>query len=130
MKIKLKPYIKIKFDSIMNIEITTNPNEADAKTISNGIVDFNNAKIPDLEPLEAEVKFFVFARNEDSKVIGGVRATCFWNTLHIELLWLSAAYRGKGIGKQLIDSTESFAKEQKCEKGICRNHKLASKTIL
>ena len=130
MKIKLKPYIKIKFDSIMNIEITTNPNEADAKTISNGIVDFNNAKIPDLEPLEAEVKFFVFARNEDSKVIGGVRATCFWNTLHIELLWLSAAYRGKGIGKQLIDSTESFAKEQKCEKGISRNHKLASKTIL
>jgi len=100
----------------MNIEITTKPNEADAKTISNGIVDFNNVKVPDLEPLEAEVKFFVFAKNEDQKVIGGVRATCFWNTLHIELLWLSEECRGKGIGKQLIDSTENFAKEQNCEK--------------
>jgi N-acetylglutamate synthase-like GNAT family acetyltransferase len=100
----------------MNIEITTTPNEADARTISNGIVDFNNAKIPDLEPLEAEVKFFVFARNEEQKIIGGVRATCFWNTLHIELLWLSEECRGKGIGKQLIDSTENFAREHNCEK--------------
>ncbi|MFK7749487.1 MAG: GNAT family N-acetyltransferase [Kordia sp.] len=100
----------------MNIEITTNPNQIDAKTISNGIVDFNKAKVPNLEPNEAEVKFFVFARNDNDTVIGGIRATCFWNTLHIELLWLSSACRGKGIGKQLIDSAENFAKEHNCEK--------------
>ncbi|WP_420572725.1 GNAT family N-acetyltransferase [Kordia sp.] len=100
----------------MHIEITTKPNEADAKAISKGIVDFNNAKVPDLEPLEAEVKFFVFARNEHSEIVGGIRATCFWNTLHIELLWLSEECRGKGIGKQLMDKAEHFAKEQNCEK--------------
>ncbi len=100
----------------MNIEITTNPNEIDAKTISNGIVNFNKKKVPDLEPNEAEVKFFVFAKNEDAEVIGGIRATCFWNTLHIELLWLSETCRGKGIGKQLVERTENFARKQNCEK--------------
>lgn len=100
----------------MNIEITTNPNDSDAKTISKGIIDFNHLKVPDLEPLEAEVKFFVFAKNEESIVIGGVRATCFWNTMHIELLWLSEECRGKGIGKALIDSAENFAIEHNCEK--------------
>lgn len=100
----------------MNIEITTKPNASDAKAISKGIMDFNQLKVPDLEPIEAEVKFFVFARNELSAVIGGVRATCFWNTMHIELLWLSEECRGKGIGKALIVSAENFAKEHNCEK--------------
>ena len=100
----------------MNIEITTNPNEQDAKTISQGIIDFNYSKIPDLEPIEKEVKFSVFAKNKTKNIVGGIRAICFWNTLHIELLWLSESSRGKGIGKELIESAENFAKENGCEK--------------
>ena len=98
----------------MNIEITTNPNEQDAKTISQGIIDFNHSKVPDLEPIEKEVKFFVFAKNQTGNIVGGIRAICFWNTLHIELLWLSESCRGKGIGKELIESAENFAKENDC----------------
>ncbi len=99
----------------MNIEIIANPSEADSDILSQGIVDYNFSKIPDLEPNEDEKKFFVFARDDAHKIIGGIRATCFWNTLHIELLWLSEECRGKGIGKELITSAEVFAVEQKCE---------------
>ncbi|ANQ51697.1 GNAT family N-acetyltransferase [Flammeovirga sp. MY04] len=102
----------------MNLEITTQPNEQDAKTISQGIINFNNDKVPDLEPIEKEVKFFVFVRNDDQEVIGGIRAICFWNTLHIELLWLSEECRGKGVGKELIDSAEKFAVEHGCGKAF------------
>ena len=102
----------------MTIEITTTPNEKDSKTISQGIIDFNNAKIPNLEPIEDEVNFFVFVKDEYQKTIGGIRATCYWNTLHIELLWLSEACRGKGVGTKLIKKTEAFAKEQQCEKAF------------
>jgi ribosomal protein S18 acetylase RimI-like enzyme len=100
----------------MYIEITENPNEHDAKTISQGIIDFNDSKVPDLEPIDKEVKFFVFARNQTEDIVGGIRAVCFWNTLHIELLWLSESCRGQGIGKKLIDAAENFAKENDCEK--------------
>lgn len=49
-------------------------------------------------------------------MIGGLRAICFWNTLHIELLWLSEDCRGKGICKKMIKSAEDFAKENNSEK--------------
>lgn len=100
----------------MKIEITTTPEEKDAKTISKGIIDFNRSKVPDLESIEEEVKVFVFVRNENQNIIGGIRATCFWNTLHIELLWLSEESRGKGVGKKLMKSAEDFAKQNNCEK--------------
>lgn len=101
----------------MKIEITTNPNEKDSETISKGIIDFNKSKIPELEPYEAEVKFFVFAKNH-KKITGGIRATCYWNTLHIELLWLSEKCRGQGVGQKLMKSAEEFARENNCEKAF------------
>lgn len=100
----------------MTIEITTKPKEQDAKKISQGIINFNNTAIPDLEPIEKEVKFFVFAKDEAEDTVGGIRATCFWNTMHIELLWLSENCRGKGFGKKLIEAAEDFAKKNDCEK--------------
>lgn len=100
----------------MNFEITTNASKIDVAVLSDGITQFNKSTIPKLELNEAEVRFFVFARNGDKKVTGGIRATCYWNTLHIELLWLSQECRGQGIGKILLGSAEEFAKTNNCEK--------------
>lgn len=100
----------------MNFEITTKPGKKDAKLLSKGITKYNNSTVPELESNESEVRFFVFARNGKNKITGGIRATCYWNTLHIELLWLSQECRGKGIGKFLLESAEEFAKAINCEK--------------
>lgn len=102
----------------MTIEITTTPKAEDSSTISKGIIEFNETMVPDLEPIEEEIKFFVFIKNEQQETVGGLRAICYWNTMHIELLWLSQECRGKGIGKQLIDAAESHAIENKCEKAF------------
>lgn len=50
--------------------------------------------------------------------MGGIRAICYWNTLHIELLWLSEECRGKGVGNGLINTAEEFAIENNCEKAF------------
>lgn len=102
----------------MKIEITTTPSKADAKTISQGIIDFNTISVSNLEPIEGEVKFCVFARDNEDNIVGGMRATCYWNTLHIELLWLAEEARGKGTGKDLIQQAETFAKQNNCEKAF------------
>lgn len=102
----------------MTIEVTTTANETDAKIISQGITDFNRLSIPELETNEAEVRFFVFAKDDNQKIMGGIRATCYWNTLHIELLWLSEACRGQGTGNQLIEAAENFARQNHCEKAL------------
>lgn len=102
----------------MHITITTTASSTDAQSITQGITDFNKASIPELEPNEAEVRFFVFAKDDADEVKGGIRASCYWNTLHIELLWLSEACRGQGTGKQLIEAAENFARQNHCEKAF------------
>jgi ribosomal protein S18 acetylase RimI-like enzyme len=100
---------------MLHIELTTTPTEQDAQAISQGIISYNQAVIPDLESLDAEVNFSVFVRNKQRQVVGGIRATCYWNTLHIELLWLDQDCRRQGAGRRLLRKAEHFAKKQGCE---------------
>lgn len=102
----------------MPIELTCDPAPEDAAALSRGIADFNRATIPDLEPNEAEVRFHVLARGDDDALTGGIRASCYWNTLHIELLWLSEDARGSGTGRALLQRAESFAQENGCGKAF------------
>ena len=99
----------------MEIDLTTHADPQDVATLRDGIVAFNHAQVTGLEPIEAEVRFFVFARNDDGAVAGGIRAACYWNTLHVELLWLSQALRGQGTGRVLMARAEDFARQNGCQ---------------
>jgi len=99
----------------MPIEIVRNPPADIAQALSDGIAGFNRATIADLEPNELEVRFHVVAKEYVGKLVGGLRGACYWNTLHIELLWLADSARGSGIGRKIIAAAEDFAREQGCE---------------
>ena len=99
----------------MQIELTCNPTDDEAETLSRAIKTFNAAQVSDLEPVEAEQRFHVLTKSDSGEVVGGLRATCFWNTLHIELLWLAEDVRGSGMGRQLVEAAEAFARDQGCE---------------
>lgn len=81
-------------------------------------MDFNHEMVPDLEPLDAAINFSVFARDDDGKIIGGLRATCCWNTLHIELTWVSKEARGYGVGSDIVKKAELFALEHGFEQAL------------
>lgn len=100
----------------MKLELTTKPSKQDAKAISQGIIDYNRKTVR-LE-LDDEIKFSVFVKNEDGKVQGGLRAVCYWNTLHIELLWLDEDCRGKGMGEKILKQAETYAQENGYEKAL------------
>ena len=102
----------------MPITVDRDPPPEVAAKLSQGIVDFNRRTIPDLEPNEAEVRFHVIATDDTGEVIGGLRGACYWNTLHIELLWLADSARGGGFGRQIIEEAEAFAIAQGCEKAF------------
>ena len=90
----------------------------DAAALSEGIVAFNKAHVPDLEDVADEVRFFVLAKDDAGALQGGIRAVCYWNTLHIELVWLDETARGTGLGAQLMAEVESYARVQNCEKAF------------
>ena len=99
----------------LRIELATAASAEDARTLSDGIVAFNHETIPDLEPISAEVRFFVLVRDDAGALVGGLRGACYWNTLHVELLWMSDAMRGAGTGRAVIERAEAFAREQGCQ---------------
>lgn len=99
----------------MRVEIELAPSQSDKDVLRHGIERFNDETIDGLEPIDLEQRFHVMARDAAGVLQGGIRATCYWNTLHIELLWLSEDVRGSGIGRKLIDQAEAFAIENKCE---------------
>ena len=111
----------------MNIELTTSPSAGDAQAISRGLVDFNQRSVEALESPSEAVGFSVFARDDKGNVTGGLRATCFWNTLHIELLWVAAESRGEGLGSTLLAQAERFAVEQGCELALTETTSWQSK---
>jgi len=98
----------------MPITIEQEPTPEDGAALSQGIIAFNKAHVPDLEEVAEEVRFHVFARSEEGVLQGGVRAVCYWNTLHIELVWLDEATRGEGLGAQLMQEAESTARQHGC----------------
>jgi GNAT superfamily N-acetyltransferase len=99
----------------LHLELTTSASSEDARLLSDAIVAFNHRKVPDLEPISAEVRFFILVRDDAGTLVGGLRGACFWNTLHVELLWMSDALRGAGTGRAVIERAEAFAREQACQ---------------
>ena len=102
----------------MPISVERDPAPEDAEALTQGIIAFNKAQVPDLEEVAEEVKFFVLAKDEAGALQGGIRAICYWNTLHIELVWLDEAARGSGLGAKLMTGAEDFARAHDCEKAM------------
>jgi GNAT superfamily N-acetyltransferase len=91
----------------VQIELATTPDDADLKTISEGIQSFNQEHLPDDVVFEPDTRFAVFARDDDGKVVGGIRANAFWNYCILELVWISKEARGDRVGSQLMAKVES-----------------------
>jgi GNAT superfamily N-acetyltransferase len=93
----------------LKVELSLSPAAEDLKIISQGIESFNENHIPVKVVYEPDTRFAVFARDDSGNLIGGIRANAFWNYCIIELLWLSEAARGKGLGSQMMKEVEAHA---------------------
>ena len=93
----------------MKIEVTTTPDPNDMEFLSQGIQAYNRKTVPGLSEVSEDLKFAVFARDGEGRLLGGIRASAYWGYLCIELLWLADAARGDGTGTQLIRKAEAFA---------------------
>lgn len=93
----------------MNIEITQDPRAEDLKVLEQGMRDFELSVFPDLPDESEDIKFVAFAKDDNGQVIGGIKATIFWNGLEIDTLWVAPEYRRKGIASRLISEAEQRA---------------------
>ena len=71
------------------------------------LVAYNNqaAGKANFQPLAIKVR-------ERGKIVGGLVGQTFWDWLFVELLWVSAEKRGKGLGKALLQKAEAEARKR------------------
>ncbi|MGQ3890092.1 GNAT family N-acetyltransferase [Legionella sp. CNM-1927-20] len=58
--------------------------------------------------------FGFMAHDNSGDLIAGCTGVLMYGVLYIKLLWVAETERGKGLGRQLIEKAESFAKRNNC----------------
>ncbi|WTW92274.1 GNAT family N-acetyltransferase [Streptomycetaceae bacterium NBC_01309] len=63
-------------------------------------------------PAEDDVPVHVYAVDEDGTVLGGLTGKVWGRWLHVDLLWVHADRRGKGLGADLLARAEEIARTE------------------
>ncbi|WP_373287024.1 GNAT family N-acetyltransferase [Wenjunlia tyrosinilytica] len=87
--------------------------------IEERLVDFNSRRSPVLRalhglPADEEEPLQVYALDDTGEVAGGLTGYTWGHWLHIDLLWVSGAERGTGLGSRLLERAEAAAVERGC----------------
>lgn len=59
--------------------------------------------------------FALVLRQEDQEPVGGATGWTRWGWLHLDVLWVSDAFRGLGHGSRLLHQVEELARSRDCE---------------
>lgn len=86
-----------------------NPSEADNQVLSSALMAFNEKVFG-----EKGAPLSIFLNDEKDHITGGVIAYLQSDSIHIDILWVDEAIRGKGHGENLLKAAEEEAKKYGC----------------
>ena len=53
-------------------------------------------------------------RDREGQLVAGLTCSTAYGWLHVETLWVAAAQRNRGLGRQLMNAAETFGRENSC----------------
>ncbi|RIK38183.1 MAG: GNAT family N-acetyltransferase [Chloroflexi bacterium] len=92
------------------LTIESSPAPADRQIVGKGIDEYNRQYAGDANHQELAV----FVRDAGGRVIGGLLGDTYYGWLAINLLWIDAAWRGRGYGRALLHAAEAEAVRRGC----------------
>jgi GNAT superfamily N-acetyltransferase len=97
-------------DESLRIVMEAEPSAEDREAVLDGLRGFNRRHAPG--PTFRELA--LFARDAAGRIRGGLLGEIGWEWLHVQILWLDEAYRGRGYGSQLLATAEREARTHGC----------------
>lgn len=96
----------------MSLQVTDAPSEADRQAVLDGLLAFNGAALGGNyhHPLPLAVLW----RDAAGPPAGGAIGRSWGGWVFVELLYLPAAWRGRGIGRQVMQGVEDIARQRGC----------------
>jgi ribosomal protein S18 acetylase RimI-like enzyme len=96
--------------SELTIAIEKSPDDKDFAWIQKNLIDHNEHLVGP----ENHERILLSARNGDDTLVGGLIASIFWDTLHIDIIWTDPEYRKLGVASALLFEAESEAVRRNC----------------
>jgi len=95
-------------EAAARIAIERSNRAAASRKLWKGLLKFNR----DRAGVFRYSRTIVSARDRKGRLLGGLILQSYWRESYIELLWLSARARGKGIGSKLVEEAERCARRR------------------
>jgi GNAT superfamily N-acetyltransferase len=101
-----------------HIALTEEPDKNDVLLLEERLYEYNVARtgIADGRVLA------LFARNDDGEIVGGLYGWTWGNACEIRSLWVAAAWRGQGLGSQLLSMAEYEARVRGARQILLMTH--------
>ena len=100
------------------IAIEDSPSPEDISAVQEGLHSYNLARAGDGQ----FQRLSIIVRDGAGDVVVGLFGETFWDWLHISILWVDEALRGKGYGSQLIAAAEAEALKRNCRNSFLDTH--------
>jgi len=94
----------------VRITLESVPRFEDLQRLRQGVVMHNVAQAQAAPPWP----FAFFARDDNGGIVGGLSGALWSGWLHVEVLWVSEPFRGRGHGRALLNAAESHARAVGC----------------
>lgn len=114
------------------IEVSLDPNEEFSTYITNKLKEYNNASSvhhKESRKEGARQPIRVILTDAKNNWIGGLTAETYWGWCEIDYFWISDEYRGKGLGRQLIQKAEEAAKEKGATQSLLTTFEFQARTF-
>ena len=90
--------------------MNTSPNEKEIKYIRESLYQFNKDIVGD----DGHTPLNIVEYDENGDVIGGILGGTYWGWMYIDILWVQADFRRRGIGSKLLVEAEKEATRRGC----------------
>lgn len=92
------------------LTLETNPDPAAYAVVVRSLDEYNRQQAGD----QRHLSLALFIRDEAGSVIAGLLGDTYWGWLAVNLLWVHAAWRGRGYGRTLLRTAEAEALRRGC----------------
>lgn len=95
----------------MNVEVTTQPDQADIDEILAGLRKHNAPFVSDVYRTDVAC----YLHDGEGNKLGGLVGEIWGHWLIVKFLWVDEQHVGKGLGRQLLNKAEEFSRSKGCK---------------
>lgn len=95
---------------LYTLSVEYSPSPADVDAVRWGLINYNRRYLA----LDNYKPVHIFVRDPAGSIVGGLIGDIYWNSMHIDILWLDDHARGQGVGTELMERAEELARQHNC----------------